>query len=142
MMYCGELMKRLYDMIEREANNELQEEDITLTQLKLMEFLRAREGESAMLKEIERYFDVSQATIAGIAVRLEKKGLILGYIDSNDRRVKHVRLTDAGRELCGRSKAAMDRVEEYLLGALTEDERVQLYELLGRMYKDMHYKAG
>lgn len=73
MLYCGEIMKRLYDMIEKDANSEMQKEDVTLSQMKMLTFLRGKDDGSATLKEMERYFDVSQATIAGIAARLEKR---------------------------------------------------------------------
>ena len=81
MLYCGEIMKRLYDMIEKDANSEMQKEDVTLSQMKMLTFLRGKDDSSAPRKEMERYFDVSQATIAGIAARLEKKSMIAGYTD-------------------------------------------------------------
>lgn len=137
-LYCGELMKRLYDVIEKDANSEMQMKDITLSQMKMISFLRGRDDLSATLKELEHFFDVSQATIAGIAARLEKKELIKGYTDDHDRRVKHVRLTDAGMELCIRARGSMDRVEERLLAPLSDKERNQMRSYLVRMYDNLH----
>ena len=141
-LYCGELMKRLYDIIEKDANSEMQKEDVTLSQMKMLAFLRGRADRSATLKEMERYFDVSQATIAGIAARLEKKGMIEGYADERDRRIKHVRLTEDGGELCKRAKASMDRVEERLLSPLSAEERQLMRSYLMRMYDDLHPARG
>ena len=137
-LYCGELMKRLYDMIEKDANSEMQKEDVTLSQMKMLSFLRGRADRSAMLKEMERFFDVSQATIAGIAARLEKIGMIEGYADEHDRRIKHVKLTEDGNELCKRAKASMDRVEGRLLAPLSYAEKEQLRSYLMRMYDNLH----
>ncbi len=142
MLYCGEIMKRLYDMIEKDANSEMQKEDVTLSQMKMLTFLRGKDDSSATLKEMERYFDVSQATIAGIAARLEKKSMITGYTDERDRRIKHVRLTEDGRELCIRAKASMDRVEERLLCPLSSEERSLMRSYLMRMYDNLHPAAG
>lgn len=137
-LYCGELMKRLYDVIEKDANSELQKEDVTLSQMKMMAFLCGRDDTSATLKELEHFFDVSQATIAGIAARLEKKELIRGYTDDHDRRVKHVKLTDEGMELCIRAHESMDRVEERLLAPLSDKERSQMRSYLMKMYDNLH----
>ena len=134
-LYCGEIMKRLYDMIEKDANSEMQKEDVTLSQMKMLAFLRGKADRSATLKEMERYFDVSQATIAA---RLEKKGMIAGYTDERDRRIKHVRLTEDGRELCVRARASMDRVEERLLSPLSSEERSLMRSYLMRMYDYLH----
>ena len=37
--------------------------------------------------------------MAGIAARLEKNGMIEGFYDSNDKRIKHVKLTAKGGDM-------------------------------------------
>ena len=80
-LHCGELIKRLNSIMEKRANNSLNEDGITLSQIKLLCIL---EQESSLtLKELEKYFCVAQATIAGIVVRLEKKGLIEAFFKTS-----------------------------------------------------------
>ena len=72
--------------------------------------------------------------MAGIAARLEKKGMIEGFYDSNDKRIKHVKLTAKGEEICKTARASMDENERELLKTLNDDEKEQLRNLLQRVY--------
>ena len=74
------------------------------------------------------------STIAGLAVRLEKKGLIESLPDPNDRRVKLVHLTEAGASVCEDSFKDIIASEERLLSDLTDVEQTLLLNLLERMY--------
>ena len=90
--------------------------------------------ETITLKELEKHFEVKQAMMAGIAARLEKKGMIEGFYDSNDKRIKHVKLTAKGEEICKTARASMDENERELLKTLNDDEKEQLRNLLQRVY--------
>lgn len=131
---CGELLKRVSDIFETNANRDLQSHGVTLSQMKMLAFLDHTEDGSTTLKSLEAHFKVSQATIAGIAARLEKKGLVQGYIDPEDRRVKHIALSPAGRQLCGHAKSAMEQGERLFLEALSPQERATLQQLLQKVY--------
>ena len=72
--------------------------------------------------------------MAGIAARLEKNGMIEGFYDSNDKRIKHVKLTAKGEEICKTARASMDENERELLKALNDDEKRQLRNLLQKVY--------
>lgn len=131
---CGELLKRISDVFETNANRNLQSHGVTLAQMKVLAFLDHTEDGSTTLKSLEAHFKVSQATIAGIAARLERKGLVQGYIDLDDRRVKHIALSPAGRQLCGHTKSAVERGERQFLETLTPQERATLQQLLQKVY--------
>ncbi len=134
---CGELMKRLCDIFETKVNKDLQEQDITISQMKMLICLDDTSDGSATLKELEKYFGSSQATIAGIAVRLEKKELIESYIDAEDRRIKHVRISKSGKELCQRARKHMEESERLFFAALSLEERKELQSLLQRIYNSL-----
>ena len=131
---CGELLKRLADLYKAKANGSLRGEGVTLSQLNILLYLSGKQEETAPLKELERSFGVSQATIAGISARLEHKGLVEGSIDPKDRRIKHIRLSDGGRELCRRAGAAAEQNEDWLLGPLEDAEQRELRRLLKKLY--------
>jgi len=133
-LHCGELIKRINDIIEKKANNNLNKEDITVSQFKMLIRLNETSDGSFTLKELEKYFGVAQSTIAGIASRLEKKQLVYGYTDSADRRIKHIKITDAGRAMCINARISMEENERHLLSVLTEDEQHRLHELLYKIY--------
>ena len=135
---CGELMKRLNELMIKTGNSELQSQDITFSQMKVLVMLEHSEGYSATLKEIERHFEVAQATVAGIAIRLERKGMVESYMDAADRRIKHIRLTEKGLELLQRTRESIDRSEAWLVSPLDEDEKEELHRLLQKIYDSIH----
>ena len=75
---CSELMKRIADSFGTKVNKDLQQCGVTLSQMKMLIHLGDSFSGSATLKELEKALGTSQATIAGIAVRLEKKKLLTG----------------------------------------------------------------
>ena len=133
-LHCGELIKRLNDALGRKANNTLMCNDVTLSQIKVIATISEAADETITLKELEKHFEVKQATMAGIAARLEKNGMIEGFYDSNDKRIKHVKLTAKGEEICKTARASMDENERELLKALNDDEKGQLRNLLQKVY--------
>ena len=128
---------QLYEITEtlgRKANNTLMCNDVTLSQIKVLATISEAADETITLKELEKHFEVKQATMAGIAARLEKNGMIEGFYDSNDKRIKHVKLTAKGEEICKTARASMDENERELLKALNDDEKGQLRNLLQKVY--------
>lgn len=75
-----ELFKRINDTIEKNANSNLQANDITLSQMKMLFAILHKDdfphNDCMPLKELERHFGVAQSTAAGIIQRLEKRGLL------------------------------------------------------------------
>lgn len=132
-VHCGQLIKRVNDILEKFANSNLQEHGVTFSQMNAMGVLSESPNESATLKELERHFGVTQSTMAGIAVRLEKKGLVISYTDAEDKRIKHIQLSDKGREICRCARKEMEENEQWLLRCLDEQEKVQLHQLLQRV---------
>ncbi|MCD7844907.1 MAG: MarR family transcriptional regulator [Oscillospiraceae bacterium] len=134
---CGALIKRINDTLEKRANSALQKHDITFFQMRMLIILFQSKDGTATLKELERGFGVAQSTAAGVAVRLEKKGLITSYADAHDRRVKRVQITPAGRALCEAHHEEMGQNEAILLKDLSGQEQEQLKSLLLRVYASL-----
>ncbi len=112
-LHCGELIKRLNDILGRCSNEELRADDMTSSQVKMLMMINETKDECITLKELEKHFGVAQATIAGTAARLEKKGMIESFYDPSDKRVKHVRITDKGRTMCVHAGKAMHDKEKW-----------------------------
>ena len=130
---CGLFIKQIDDELRKNANNALRSQDMTLAQLEaLAELDRAPEGRRS-LKELEQILHVAQSTAAGIIARLERKGLVEGFGDAGDRRVKLVRITPAGVECVRTALHHRAEAEERLLSGLTETERDIFYSLLKKV---------
>lgn len=132
-----ELIKRISEKMEREGNRRLQEKGVTLSQLKILLHLMTQSEHDLTLKEIESYFGMSQATIAGIAARLERKRLVTSIGDRNDRRIKHIRVSAAGEALCKDAEAEKQAGEAWLVRCLSDEEKSLLNTLLVKVYEGM-----
>ncbi|MGN1000034.1 MAG: MarR family winged helix-turn-helix transcriptional regulator [Faecousia sp.] len=134
---CGFYIKHISDVLQRDSNNALRAKDLTLAQVTVLLLLESSPNGETSLKELEKQLQVAQSTAAGIIVRLEHKGFVEGYGSSEDKRVKMVRITEAGRACCADSHANMKQAEERLLSSLTETERILLAALLEKVSDSM-----
>ena len=132
-----ELIKRISEKMEREGNRRLLEKGVTLSQLKVLLHLMTQSKHDLTLKELESYFGMSQATIAGIAARLERKRLVTSTGDRNDRRIKHIRVSAAGETLCKDAEAEKQAGEAWLVRCLSDEEKSLLNTLLVKVYEGM-----
>lgn len=130
---CGALLKQLNDKLEKDANNALRAQGLTMVQSTALVWLSECEGKQAPLKELERQLGVAQSTAAGITVRLEQKGFVESFGDANDRRVKMVHLTAKGEQSCITARQNMQDTEVKLLASLTEEEKTVFHQLLQKV---------
>lgn len=129
-MDLGLKLKMIDDNIKKKANNDLVEMDLTIAQHHTLVYLVRQADHTAELKAIEREFRVSQPTVAGIAQRLEAKGYVESLGSPRDKRVKLIRLTPQGEELCRRSWEKMKGRMNALTDGLSEPDLEELDRLL------------
>ena len=131
---CAILIKMINDAIETAAMREFQKHNITLSQIRHLEYIYERGGKDVLLKEIESHFNVSQPTVVGIMKRLEKKGLIYLEQDKNDQRAKTANLSPAGIKFYGQAESAKKELDNLIFKPLTEQEQNALKESLRKVY--------
>ena len=85
------------------------------------------------LKEIERMLRCAQSTAHGLVTRLEEKGLVTSSGDSQDKRIRVVRITEKGRGYCEAAKADMQGMDARLLEPLDSSEREMFLDFLSRI---------
>ena len=131
---CGGLIKQIHDALERNANNAMRPQGMTMAQFGVLLALDRAEDGILPLKTLEqKTLRVAQSTAAGIVNRLEQKDFVESFGDSGDRRVKLVRITAAGKACCREAERNMERAEEKLLSGLTETERSICLALLKKV---------
>ncbi len=131
-------LKRVNDEMFKQANNRLQKDNMTFSQLFVLVYLyRQAKDMTASLKELERRFEVAQATMAGIASRLEAKGFVEGVINSQDRRVKQIRLTPQGEEFLEKNHQKMEEHNQLLVHGLSEEDLENLNRYLDIIYQNI-----
>ncbi|MFL6145478.1 MAG: MarR family winged helix-turn-helix transcriptional regulator [Labedaea sp.] len=89
----------------------------------------------AAQKDISRRLRIDASDLVSVLDDLEERGLVVRQRDDRDRRRYLVTITAPGaRALRGRL-AAMQKVNDILLGALSQEERERLREMLMRTYR-------
>ena len=127
---CGPVLKQLTDVLTKQVNNELREEGLTMSQMRVLVILDEKRNKTASMKDIEKELAVAQPTTAGIIRRIEEKGLIIYLSDPENKRAKWIQLTEAGKEKCRIAYSHMEATEKKLLSGMTKEEGKQFFELL------------
>ncbi len=133
----GKLIKQISDVMRKNANNAMRSQDMTISQMVALLELEETPEKQRSLKELEQCLHVAQSTAAGIVSRLEQKGFVKTLGDAEDRRVKLVQITPAGRMHVADAKKDMSQAEQKLLSALTDAERDIFYVLLQKVCRSL-----
>ena len=132
---CGSLLKQINDALERQANNSLRVDYLTMAQMGVLLALDLTDSKQMTLKELERIIRVAQSTAAGIVSRLEQKGFVECFGSAEDRRIKVVRLSESGAQRCRASEQGMAEAEGHILSSLTGAEQ-EIFTMLLRKVRD------
>ena len=132
---CGTLLKQIHDIMEKNANNILREQELTISQSGVLVLLDEKEGKTASFKELEKDYGVSQPTMVGILNRLVQKDFVEVLTDSEDKRIRKAHLTQKGADKCKEGYKHMNSAEEQLLKSLTDDEKIEFNRLLLKVRK-------
>lgn len=132
---CGALIRHIHCAMQKNANNELREEDLTFAQIHLLFTLREQPDRQCSLKELERQMRLAQSTTAGLVKRCGEKGFVECFDDAEDRRAKYVRITEKGLAMCSDTEEKIYRAEQRLVSLLTEEEAGTLVRLLSKVYR-------
>ena len=132
---CGALLKQIHDIMEKNANNVLREQDLTISQSGVLVLLDEKEGKTASFKELEKDFGVSQPTMVVILNRMVQKDLVEVLTDSEDKRIRKAHLTQKGADKCKEGYKHMNSAEEQLLKSLTNNEKKEFNRLLLKVRK-------
>ena len=122
----------------RAVETNLKQYDLDMAGFDVLLTLRRQSGEqeqgTAMTPgELARDMMMSPPAMTNRIDRLVKRGLVERHADPDDRRALRVALTREGRVLADKAVETHLKVEEAVLGDLTQQERDQLTNLLGRL---------
>ena len=132
----GYLLKRITDKIKIQADANLAQHDLTLTQSRVLGYL-ARNGGTATQKEIEGFLQVSHPTVAGVIGRMEQKGFVSCRADPADKRSKLVCQTARATEIAHQMQATIAAAEQQMLRSLSPKQIAALEDALRTIYADL-----
>ena len=135
-MYVGLKIKIISELISKYINNSIRtgETDVTFQQMSILKYLSHNPGRTASLKELEKNFGTAQATMAGMVVRLEEKGLVNTFHSEEDKRVKMVRLSDQAWKFLKEHRNHREETESAIVSDLKPEEIEELDRLLNVIY--------
>lgn len=132
----GCLLKMITDKIKIQADANLAQHDLTLTQSRVLGYL-ARNGGTATQKEIEGFLQVSHPTVVGIIGRIEQNGFVYCWLDPADKRSKIVCQTERAAAIAQDMHATIQATEQQMLRSLTPEQIAALESALRTIYADL-----
>ena len=135
--HVGFYFKKISEKLEKRANEDGKKRDITYSQGKSLWYLRKNGDRDITMREIEKYFDCSHATVSGLVSRLAQKGYVEVLQSSEDKRAKIVKTTAKEQECFRHLQRRRAKTEETLLKDFTAQEKAEFSAFLDRVYKNL-----
>ncbi|MBE6877971.1 MAG: winged helix-turn-helix transcriptional regulator [Ruminococcaceae bacterium] len=136
MENIAQSIKILSELIEKKANSELAQHNITLGQARIL-ILLLKSSSQISLKDLERLFNVSQATMQGTISRMEKKGYICTVYMKGDKKTKYTVLTDYGRELAEDILKVIADMNSWISQPLSENEKKEFLRMINKIHNSI-----
>jgi len=95
------------------------------------------ESEGMQVKDVAEAFDIRPSSASELVAKLEARGLVRIENSTEDRRVRHVYITDAGRDFVQKMQAMRFAHQGFFFAGLDADEQDQLLALLRKMNAHM-----
>ncbi len=122
---------RIGDQLDNRLSRLFREHGLTLSRFNLLRNLILADRPLTCGEMGQRMLQVVPA-ITSLVDHLEQQGLVERTRSAEDRRVIHVRITEAGRRLAAETMKPLEALEQRLMGELDRDELLRLVELLDK----------
>lgn len=125
------LQRQLY----REINRELSEQSITPVKLQALIYIVKSERAKYKVcqRDIERELNLRPSSVSSLLKSLESEGYLVRTFQDGDARTKYLELTDKGRQLCKDNKLFMEKCDETVQSALSDEEQDEFKKLLEKI---------
>lgn len=115
---------------------QLYDEELAGTGLRITQYgvlARLARIAPATMQELAESLVMDRTTLAHNLKPLERDGLVVVAVDRADRRVRRLRLTDAGKETLSAARTSWRRAERRFERALGREDAAQLREMMSRV---------
>lgn len=126
----GMLIKKIYDRMVKNANNNLRPLHLTISQVHVLHILMLSPEKELTMKQIERQLMIQSSTSTGLITRMKEKGVVTTHGCQNDARITVVKITDAGERLVQTVRGDILKMEGQLVSRMTKEEAEMFYPLL------------
>ena len=125
-------LAKAYMLMHRRVNRAMTKQGASLARTKMLAFVR-KSGGSARAADIADLFDLAPRTVTESLDSLERDQLIVRTTDPQDRRVKRLAITPLGESAIAATEPLRRELMAEICAVLSEDDRVQLHDILGRL---------
>ncbi len=134
----GSMIKILSETINQRANRDCKGFNLTMQQMKILHFLKTREGaQPATQKDIQDFMRISHPTVVNILRLMKEKGFIEISTSEKDKRMKLVRLTGREAPFVQEVIRGREQMEAQLVEGLSAQEQETLRRCLRKMYDNI-----
>ncbi|TXJ12702.1 MarR family transcriptional regulator [Brachyspira aalborgi] len=133
----GKLIKQLHIALENNFNKFSKKYKLTSSQMDILIFLLHNKNKIVNQRDIENFLSLSNPTIAGTLLRLEKKGFIIRKISSKDKRYKEIYLTDKSRELKDIIFKYIRDNDNKMFSNMSEEEKENLKNIITKILNNI-----
>jgi DNA-binding MarR family transcriptional regulator len=134
-MPIGLTFKQIHNKIVQNMNNWLKDEELTLSQMAVLEYILG--DEKTTLKAVENKFKIQHSTAIGILKRLSSKGYIEYFADEKDKRCRIIRTTEKAYKASDNVESCKKRMDNLILKGLSEEEINDLNRLLSKVLSNI-----
>jgi DNA-binding MarR family transcriptional regulator len=136
--YCSEesmgfLMRRIILSLVNDVDRQLAAQGHDLTHAQWAPLYLLYKGRASTLAEMARELQIDPGALTRTLDRLEAKGLCRRVRSTEDRRVSHLSLTEAGQAAAAQVPFVLSDVQNAYLQGFTKDEWQLLLSLLSRV---------
>ncbi|WP_246167280.1 MarR family winged helix-turn-helix transcriptional regulator [Sphingomonas piscis] len=128
----GLRVRRAHGAIQRHFSEHFSDLELTQKQISVLWLVGDRSG--AAQADLARALDMDRATTMALVHSLERRGLLGRTPSTTDRRRIAFALTEEGKTMLRRAKAAIGAHEDWLKSRFSKAELIQLEALLERIY--------
>lgn len=136
MKYRSDDLARLlygsYIRMHRRLDAAMAERGASLSRTKLLLLVQKRSGE-VRAADLADWLGQAPRTVTEALDGLERGGLIERVADAHDRRVKRLRITDAGKSAIAETEPLRLQLTSAVFGTLREEEREMLGDILTKL---------
>ena len=128
------LIKRIETEVTAKMNKALTEYDITLSQFILLNFVNDHTDDLSSA-QLSRRFNMTPQSMNEAVTTLQRKEFIEKKIDSENKRVLRISLTEKGKEKLILCNETIDSLEKELFGILSNDDLLQFRSSIGKILR-------
>lgn len=133
----------LANFIKKDLNEKIAALGLTGFQCGVLNYIEhSTKGDSVVFqKNLEEFFVTSKSSMSDLLQSLESKGLIVRVSpEQGDSRKKEIKLTKEGKRIITISHRFLDETENFLLSALDDEEKEELFKILTKFNERMEKK--